>query len=174
MKDVWIVFFTQTDHHEDKVLKLMGEGTFSRVIEALDTHENCKVAIKVVRAIKKFIDDAEFEVKMLNDLKKNDPTNEQYVLISIYGNLIHSYCIQLISSFMYNGHLCIVFPKYGMSLFDFLNYNNRKGFTLLQVRDVAFKLLKAIKFIHNLKLIHTDLKPENILLVNSEYNNEDV
>jgi dual-specificity kinase len=65
--------------------------------------------------------------------------------------------------------MCLVFPNYGLSLYEFLRKNRYRGFSLQHVRDFAKNLLKAVAFLHDMKLIHTDLKPENILLKNSDY-----
>lgn len=57
---------------------------------------------------------------------------------------------------------------YGMSVFDFLKLNHFQPFPERHIQDFARSLLKSVKFIHDLKLVHTDLKPENILLVSNE------
>jgi len=36
------------------------------------------------------------------------------------------------------------------------------------MQSIAYQSLKAVEFLHTLKLTHTDLKPENILLKNDE------
>lgn len=60
----------------------------------------------------------------------------------------------------------MVFEPLGQSLFDFIKANNYYGFEIGQLREIAYKSLKAIEFLHSMKLTHTDLKPENILLKN--------
>jgi len=64
--------------------------------------------------------------------------------------------------------MCLVFEPLGKSLFDFIKENKYKGFELKQVREIAQQSLKAIEFLHSLRLTHTDLKPENILLKRDE------
>ena len=58
----------------------MGQGTFGKVVEAHDTIENKKVAIKIIRAIPKYRDASKIEIRVLNKLKERDPTNRQYVV----------------------------------------------------------------------------------------------
>jgi len=60
----------------DKVLSVMGEGTFGRVLECWDRilHEYC--AVKVVRAVSKYRHAAMMELEVLGTLKKNDPTGK--------------------------------------------------------------------------------------------------
>ena len=38
---------------------------------------------------------------------------------------------------------------------------------MLQVRQIAYELCQAIRFMHDNRLTHTDLKPENILFYDS-------
>ena len=63
----------------------------------------------------------------------------------------------------------MVFIKYGLSLFDFMQSNAFIPFPLEQVKILATQLLRSICFLHDLNIIHTDLKPENILLVDSSF-----
>jgi dual-specificity kinase len=55
----------------------LGQGTFGKVVEALDTHLNIKVAIKIIRAIPKYRDASKIEVRVLQKIKERDPTNRQ-------------------------------------------------------------------------------------------------
>ena len=63
----------------------------------------------------------------------------------------------------------MVFEKCGLSLFEFLRKNRYEPFSVGLVQRYARQLLRAIAFLHTLKLVHTDLKPENILLLSSAY-----
>jgi len=114
-----------------------------------------------VRAIEKYRDAAMLEIEVLDTLKKHDPSRTHPL-------------IQMNSWFDFRGHICMVFEKYGLSLYDFLRKNSFRPFTLPDVKTLGYQLLHSIDFLHSLTLIHTDLKPENILLVNSDYNVIDV
>lgn len=50
----------------------MGEGTFGQVLECWDRERKEMVAIKVVRAIKKYREAAMIEIEMLQQLGKHD------------------------------------------------------------------------------------------------------
>lgn len=63
----------------DRTVRLLGQGTFGKVIEAVDTDTNQRVAIKIIRAIPKYRDASKIEVRVLQKLKERDPTNKQYV-----------------------------------------------------------------------------------------------
>lgn len=60
--------------------------------------------------------------------------------------------------------MCLAFEPLGQSLYDFIKDNKYKGFDIQDVREIARQSLKAIEFLHSIRLTHTDLKPENILL----------
>lgn len=50
------------------------------MVEAVDTTNNSRVAIKIIRAIPKYRDASKIEVRVLQKLKEKDPTNKQSVL----------------------------------------------------------------------------------------------
>ena len=76
-----------------------------------------------------------------------------------------SHCVKMLDDFVYRNHVCMVFQRLGLSLYDFLRRNSYRPFNIDIVRDFGQQLLRAVHFLHSQKLIHTDLKPENILLV---------
>ncbi|DBB08056.1 hypothetical protein WJX82_008051 [Trebouxia sp. C0006] len=134
-----------------KILSKMGEGTFGRVLECWDRKHRSYVAIKIVRNVKKYRDAAMIELEVLNTLEKNDPQNRWH-------------CVHLQEWFDYRGHVCMVFEKLGLSLYDFLRVNQYRPFRIDVVREFGRQLLESVAYLHGLDLIHTDLKPENILL----------
>jgi dual-specificity kinase len=78
-------------------------------------------------------------------------------------------CIQLRDCFDWRGHICIVTPLLGLSVFDFLKQGGFVPFPGSHIQAFARQLLGSIAFLHDLNLIHTDLKPENILLLSHTY-----
>jgi dual-specificity kinase len=54
---------------------LLGQGTFGKVVEAVDIETNKRVAIKIIRAIQKYREASRIEVRVLQKLKERDPTN---------------------------------------------------------------------------------------------------
>ncbi|GFR49286.1 hypothetical protein Agub_g11295 [Astrephomene gubernaculifera] len=138
-----------------KILSKMGEGTFGRVLECWDRKREDYVAIKIVRNIDKYRHAAMIELEVLNTLEKNDPSGQNH-------------CVALREWFDYRGHVCMVFEKLGLSLFDYMRKNGYKPFPLDVVQDFGRQLLQAVSYMHELRLVHTDLKPENILLTSPE------
>jgi len=143
-----------------KLISVMGEGTFGKVVECWDRDLKKFVAIKIVRAIEKYRDAAMIEIEVLETLNKHDPHDKQG-------------CISLISWFDFRGHVCMVFEKFGLSLYDFLRKNHYRPFNLDDISKIGYQLLRSVAFMHSLTLIHTDLKPENVLFVNSDYHYAD-
>ncbi|KAK9828983.1 hypothetical protein WJX72_003219 [[Myrmecia] bisecta] len=139
-----------------KVLSKMGEGTFGRVLECWDRKNKDYVAIKIVRNVQKYRDAAMIELEVLHTLEANDPGGSRH-------------CVSLREWFDYRGHVCMVFEKLGLSLYDFLRKNSYRPFHVDMVRAFGRQLLEAVAYLHSLGLIHTDLKPENILLCTFDY-----
>ncbi|KAJ7220092.1 CMGC/CLK protein kinase [Mycena pura] len=139
-----------------RTVRLLGQGTFGKVVEAIDTHTENRVAIKIIRAIPKYRDASKIEVRVLNKLKERDPLNRHK-------------CIHLLHWFDHRNHICLVSELLGMCLYDFLKENDFAPFPRQHIQSFARQLLGSVAFLHDLHLIHTDLKPENILLVHSDY-----
>ncbi|KAI8072317.1 kinase-like domain-containing protein [Gongronella butleri] len=136
------------------MLRLLGQGTFGRVVECFDRKQRTYCAIKIIRSVQKYRDASHVEIKILNRLKTQDPSNRNK-------------CIHLREWFDYENHICMVFDLFDLSIFDFLKSNNFRPFPLIHIQQIAKQLLTSIAFLHSLKVIHTDIKPENILLVSS-------
>jgi dual-specificity kinase len=141
---------------------LAGKGTFGTVLDVVDTKHNDRIALKVVRSVKRYLEAAEDEVEILRKIKKADVHKE-------------SLCVRLISHFEVKHrdqrHYCLGFEKLGKSLYDFCKKNKHRGFAPAQVKCFAYQLVQSVGFCHSMKLTHTDLKPENILLLTSDYRN---
>ncbi|PQE16050.1 hypothetical protein CJF32_00004943 [Rutstroemia sp. NJR-2017a WRK4] len=138
------------------VLKLLGQGTFGKVVQAKDRDRGKLVAIKIIRSVQKYRDASKIELRVLSTLKANDQENRNR-------------CIHLRDCFDYRGHICIVMDLLGQSVFDFLKMNSFVPFPNSQIQSFARQLFTSVAFLHDLNLIHTDLKPENILLCDSNY-----
>lgn len=113
------------------------------------------VCLKVIKNNKDFFDQSLDEVKLLQYINSCGDSNEYNFL-------------NLIDYFYYKEHLFIVSELLKENLYEFNKfiYENKlkKFFTLKRIKKIAYQLCVALKFIHNLKLIHCDIKPENILI----------
>ncbi|CAK4030115.1 serine threonine kinase [Lecanosticta acicola] len=138
------------------LLSLLGQGTFGKVVRAVDIRTRKEVAVKIIRAVPKYRDASRIELRVLQTLRAADEHN-------------HNRCIQLRDCFDWRGHICIVTPLLGLSVFDFLKSGGFVPFPGSHIQAFARQLLGSIAFLHDLDLIHTDLKPENILLLSHTY-----
>ncbi|KAF5662395.1 CMGC CLK kinase [Fusarium heterosporum] len=139
-----------------QIVRLLGQGTFGKVVEARDRKRNKAVAVKIIRSVQKYRDASRIELRVLETLKRNDEENRNR-------------CIHLRDCFDYRGHICIVMDLLDQSVFDFLKGNGFVPFPNSQIQSFARQLFTSVAFLHDLNLIHTDLKPENILLCDHSY-----
>ncbi|CUM55413.1 uncharacterized protein AC631_03245 [Debaryomyces fabryi] len=139
------------------ILKLLGQGTFGKVVECYDKVNRETVAIKIIRNIPKYRDAAKIELRILSTLKKFDNQNDNH-------------CIHLRECFDFRGHICIVTDLLQISLYDFLEKNRYIAFPGSHIQAISKQLIRSVTFLHDLSLIHTDLKPENILLHDDSFN----
>lgn len=128
------------------------------MLEARDSkRKDKKVAIKVIRDVKRYVENAQIEADILKDISKADPDG------------LKSRSAIMFDNFMYEKHYCLVLEVCGVSLYDFLKANNYRGFWMQDIQSFAKQSLEALGFLHtHLSLTHTDLKPENILLESIE------
>eukprot|EP00964_Phaeocystis_antarctica_P108151 scaffold72779_cov48-Phaeocystis_antarctica.AAC.1 len=96
-----------------RVIKQLGKGTFGRVVEMWDEHEQSHVAVKVVRAVEKYSREAEIEAEILLKVQKDA------ALDLPIGRLMRSFSSQ--------GHCCLVFDKLGPSLYHALRGVQREA-----------------------------------------------
>lgn len=113
------------------MVKLLGQGTFGKVVQARDRRRNKLVAIKIIRAVQKYRDASRIELRVLQTLKANDEENRNR-------------CIHLRDCFDYRGHICIVMDLLGSSVFDFLKSNNFVPFPNSQIQSFARQLFTSV------------------------------
>ncbi|KAH7329155.1 kinase-like domain-containing protein [Stachybotrys elegans] len=155
--DGHFIVLPETDlTNQYKIRKQLGQGTFGKVVQAVDHKRNELVAVKIIRSVQKYRDAAKIELRVLQTLRQNDAENKYK-------------CIHLRDCFDFFGHTCIVMDLLDSSLFDFLKSNQFVPFPNSHIQSFAKQLLTSVAFLHDLGLIHTDLKPENILLRDANY-----
>jgi len=135
--------------------KLLGDGTFGRVVLASDKREDDRqVAIKIIRDVKRYMENAKIEADILKDIRRADPQGQLSRSAIMYDVFTHD-----------TKFYCLVFEPLGVSLYDFLKKNGFRGFFMEDIQSFSQQALEALMFLHsNLQMTHTDLKPENILL----------
>ncbi|TIA96521.1 hypothetical protein E3P94_03251 [Wallemia ichthyophaga] len=138
-----------------RIQRLLGQGTFGKVVEAYDRLARKNVAVKIIKSIQKYRDASRIELRVLSTLRDNDPSNDHK-------------CIEMIDWFDFKNHICIVSDLLSESVYDFLKSNKFTPFPATHIQEISYQLLKSVAYLHTLKLVHTDLKPENILLVSNK------
>ncbi|OMJ14410.1 Dual specificity protein kinase lkh1 [Smittium culicis] len=148
----FITHFNQLIASRYEVKGLLGQGTFGKVLKCVDKTSNKLVAVKVIKSVYKYRVAASMEIRVLETMKQNDPSN-------------FFKCAVIRDSFDFNNHICMVFDLLSSSLYDFLKGNLFQPFPLINIQQIAYQIIRSVSFIHKLKLVHTDLKPENVLLL---------
>ncbi len=139
------------------VLESVAQGTFGSVyrgqatgasVAARDKVED--VALKFIRAIPKYTSSAQVEMQVLRALNASDTGRKKR-------------CCQLVDHFMHRGHVVMVFPFYGQSLFDLLRQNHYVGYNEEWTLEFSRYIARSIAYVHAQHIMHTDIKPENIV-----------
>lgn len=139
------------------VRRLLGEGTFGRVLSCVDTAKKAAVAVKVVKGVKRYCEYAEAEAEVLREIARCDPGKQ-------------SRCVELLDAFLHPmHHYCLVFERLGVSLHEFMLKDCTHGLLVADVQRIAQQLLQCLCFLHGLQLTHTDLKCRNVMLRDARY-----
>lgn len=64
----------------DKITRLLGQGTFGKVVQCYDRQEQRYCAVKIIRAVQKYRDASKIELRVLSTLSRNDPNNSKSVI----------------------------------------------------------------------------------------------
>ncbi|VEU40771.1 unnamed protein product [Pseudo-nitzschia multistriata] len=138
----------------------LGSAAFSTAYKCVDfsSEDNDvreEVCLKVIKNTKDFFDQSLDEIKILELLRQTGQCDENYIL-------------RVKTFFYYREHLIIVTELLRRNLFEFgksiIDNDEEPYFTLPRLAYITRQCLIALRFVHNLGLVHSDVKPENILL----------
>lgn len=140
-----------------KLVRLLGDGTFGRVLLANDLLDRRDVALKIIRDVKRYMENAKVEADILSEIHQADPRGKSRCAV-LYDTFTHA-----------RQHFCLVFEPLGVSLYDFLKSNDFQGYWMQDIQSFSRQFMQALMFLHDhVQMTHTDLKPENILLQSLE------
>lgn len=148
----WSAGDTLGPDHRYVASKLLGDGTFGRVLACCDREKGEQVAVKVVKGVRRFFEHAEAEAEVIRDIQSLDLDNKSKI-------------VELRDTFVHNGkYFCMVFEPLDTSLRDLLKANSSQGFLMADVQHMSMQLLRSLEVLHSIGLVHCDLKCRNIML----------
>ena len=134
----------------DEIKSEVGVGTFGRVLECERISSGAsdgadgggtseggagkvsrRVAIKVVRSIKRYSESAEIEARILADVDKRGRARGVDLCVAFFG------------AFQFEGHCCLVFESLGRSLYDYLKMNDYRPFPFALVQQWTSQMLEV-------------------------------
>ncbi|KAL1201056.1 putative dual specificity protein kinase YAK1 [Cardamine amara subsp. amara] len=148
--------FCSSDSRQRYIVKdLLGHGTFGQVAKCWVPETNSFVAVKVIKNLPAYYQQALVEVSILTTLnRKYDPEDKNHI-------------VRIYDYFLYQRHLCICFELLDMNLYELIKINQFRGLSLSIVKLFSKQILLGLALLKDAGIIHCDLKPENILLCTS-------
>jgi eukaryotic-like serine/threonine-protein kinase len=127
-----------------RIEKVLGEGGFAKVYQALDTIEGLRVALKIPNP-------AVLTPAVLEDFRKE---------VRITARLVHPNILGIKNAEFIDGHFVIAYPLGERTLGDRLQ-NRLSQTTVIHFTE---QMTSAIAHAHSHRVIHCDVKPDNFIL----------
>lgn len=134
---------------------VLGHGTFGQVAKCWVAETNSFVAVKIIKNLPAYYQQALVEVSILTTLNKKFDPDDNHHIVRIYDY------------FVFQRHLCIAFELLDTNLYELIKLNHFRGLSLNIVQLFSKQILCGLALMKDAGVIHCDLKPENILLCTS-------
>ena len=120
-----------------------GKGVFSSVLQCRITETpEIKVAIKLVRNNEVMRKAALMEIKILNDLHKDDPNNKKHI-------------VRLLDTFEHRSHIAMVFECMSMNVREAMKkFGGKCGISLSSVQIFAQHMFMALSHFQTVGIVH--------------------
>ncbi|XP_030375851.1 serine/threonine-protein kinase stk11 [Scaptodrosophila lebanonensis] len=131
---------------------VLGEGSYGKVKEAMDSENLCRLAVKILtkRKLRRIPNGEQNVTREIHLLKQLKHQNVVSLIDVLYNNekqkmyLVMEYCVG--------------------GLQEMLDYAPNKKMPLFQAHGYFKQLVDGLEYLHGCRVIHKDIKPGNLLL----------
>ena len=180
-----------------RVISLLGQGTFAQVFKCINVKSGELCAIKIVKNKPAYTRQAAIEIDIFLALSQQKIRRRNSVPLKSADMFMqeeegdddddydededdefnqrqektqqpNASMVSLLSYFMHQSHLCLVFELLGLNLYEVLKKRQFRGLSLPVVRSLVKQAVHGTKALCQKNIVHCDLKPENILVVSND------
>ncbi|KFV05149.1 Serine/threonine-protein kinase STK11, partial [Tauraco erythrolophus] len=148
---------------------LLGEGSYGKVKEMLDSETLCRRAVKILKKKKlRRIPNGEANVKkeiqLLRRLRHKNVIQLVDVLYNEEKQKIYPFSRQLTISFLNSAFTYMVMEYCVCGMQEMLDSVPEKRFPVFQAHGYFCQLIDGLEYLHSQGIVHKDIKPGNLLL----------
>ncbi|KFP57363.1 Serine/threonine-protein kinase STK11, partial [Cariama cristata] len=148
---------------------LLGEGSYGKVKEMLDSETLCRRAVKILKKKKlRRIPNGEANVKkeiqLLRRLRHKNVIQLVDVLYNEEKQKIYPFSHSLLISFLNSAFTYMVMEYCVCGMQEMLDSVPEKRFPVFQAHGYFCQLIDGLEYLHSQGIVHKDIKPGNLLL----------